>query len=161
MSTATTAASRDFVGVVPPHATVLIARISRVVRQRFEQALTPLGLRQRQVVALSYLQGHGPTPQQTLAERLCMDPSSTVCLLNELEDEELVVRRRDRSDRRRGVVALSAKGELALHEVNAALQAVEDEILTGLDHRERAVLQDLLSRLCHYEPEWGAIAQDA
>jgi DNA-binding MarR family transcriptional regulator len=159
MIAASSARNADFVSAVPPHATVLIARISRVVRQRFEQALTPLGLRQRQVVALSYLQGHGPTPQQTLAEGLCMDPSSTVCLLNELEDEDLVVRRRDRSDRRRGVVALSAKGELAVREVNAALQAVEDEILTGLDHGERAVLQGLLSRLCHREPEW-ATAQD-
>ncbi len=160
MIAASTARNGDFVNVVPPHATVLIARISRVVRQRFEQALTPLGLRQRQVVALSYLQGHGPTPQQVLAEELCMDPSSTVCLLNELEDEDLVLRRRDRSDRRRGVVALSAKGELALREVNDALQAVEDEILTRLDHDERAVLQRLLSRLCHREPEW-AIVQDA
>jgi DNA-binding MarR family transcriptional regulator len=57
-------------------------------------------------------------------------------------------------------VALSAKGELALREVNAALQAVEDEILTGLDHGERTILQGLLARLCHRDAEW-AMAQDA
>jgi len=161
MTAATSAAATDFGNATPTHATVLIARIARVVRQRFEQALTPLGLRQRHVVALSYLQGHGPTAQRALAARLCMDASSTVCLLNELEDDDLVVRRRDRSDRRRGVVALSAKGERALREVNSALQAVEDEILTGLDGSERALLQGLLGRLCRGESDWGAIARDA
>ena len=156
MSTATA----EVVGVVPPQATVLIARIARVVRRRFEQALSPLGLRQRHVVALSYLRGHGPTAQQMLAERLCMDASSTVCLLNELEDEDLVVRRRDRADRRRGVIQLSPKGELALREVDRALQAVEEELLTGLDCGERALLHGLLSRLGHSEPDWAIVAED-
>src|ERR1700678_3277705 len=106
---------------VPVHATVLIARLARAVRQRFELALTPLGLRQRHVVALSYLRGHGPTAQQMLADRLCMDASSTVCLLNELEDQDLVVRERDRSDRRRALVKLSPQGERALCEVDGVL----------------------------------------
>ncbi len=148
-------------GAVPTHATVLIARVARVVRQRFEQTLTPLGLRQRHVVALSYLRGHGPTAQQTLADRLCMDASSTVCLLNALEDHDLVVRQRDRSDRRRGVIELSPQGELALLEVDRALQAVEDEILARLDTGERGTLRGLLARLNVGEPEWGLTSDEA
>lgn len=143
-------------GVVPVQATVLIARIARVVRQRLDAALTPLGLRQRHVVALSYLRGHGPTAQQMLAECLCLDPSSIVCLLNELEDEDLIVRRRDRADRRRGLVHLSQRGEQALREVDHALQSVEDELLVGLDGEERSLLHGLLARLGAAAPEWGA-----
>jgi DNA-binding MarR family transcriptional regulator len=154
------AVSPELGGVVPAQATVLIARLARVVRQRFEHALTPLGLRQRHVVALSYLRGHGPTAQQVLAERLCMDASSTVGLLNELEDEELVVRRRDRSDRRRALIQLSPKGERALRDVDRALQAVEEEILVGLDGGERELLHGLLARLGHGAPDWGAAAHD-
>ncbi|HWF74683.1 MAG TPA: MarR family winged helix-turn-helix transcriptional regulator [Solirubrobacteraceae bacterium] len=138
---------------VPVHATVLIARLARAVRKRFERTLTPLGLRQRHVVALSYLRGHGPTAQQTLADRLCMDASSTVCLLNELEDSDLVVRRRDRSDRRRALVKLSPQGERALAEVDEVLQAVEDEILADLSRDERSVLHALLARLDLSEPD--------
>src|SRR5579862_4662197 len=122
---------------VPAHVTVLIARIARSVRPRFEHVLTPLGLRQRHLVALSYLTGHGPTAQQNLADRLRMDASSMVCLLNELEDNGLVVRQRDRADRRRALVALSPRGERALAEVDGAVQVVEDEILGGLDSAER------------------------
>src|ERR1700734_450820 len=105
------ASSRVQGDLVPAHATVLIARIARVVRQRFEQVLTPLGLRQRHLVALSYLRGYGPTAQQKLADRLRMDASSLVCLLNELEENDLVVRHRDRSDRRRALVEISPEGE--------------------------------------------------
>ncbi len=147
-------------GATPTQATVLIARVARVVRQRFEQALAPLGLRQRQIVALSYLRGYGPTAQQKLADRLCMDPSSMVCLLNELEDNELVLRQRDRRDRRRAIVELSPHGERALAEIDRALQTVEDEMLTSLDMTERAKLHDLLVRLDLGEPEWGLIANE-
>ncbi len=145
---------------VPAQATVLIARVARVVRQRFEQVLTPLGLRQRHVVALSFLRGHGPTPQQQLADRLRMDASSMVCLLNELEENELVLRHRDRTDRRRGIVELSSQGEHALREVDRALQVVEDEVLTRLESAERGTLRRLLAKLELGEPDWGLIAAE-
>ncbi len=147
-------------GPVPAQATVLIARIARVVRQRFEQVLAPIGLRQRHVVALSYLRGHGPTAQQKLADRLRMDASSMVCLLNDLEETELVVRNRDRTDRRRAVVELSPQGERALCDVDQALTIVEEEMLTGLDRDERALLHALLAKLDFGEPDWGMIAND-
>ncbi len=152
----------DSAGAVPAQSTVLIARVARVVRQRFEQVLTPIGLRQRHVVALSYLRGYGPTAQQVLADRLRMDPSSLVCLLNELEDDELVVRQRDRSDRRRAIVALSHQGESVLREVDEAVQIVEDEMLVGLDQSERLTLRELLSRLgVAGEPDWALVANEA
>ncbi len=154
---ATAQAARDG---IPIQATVLIARVARVVRQRFEQALAPLGLRQRQIVALSYLRGHGPTAQQKLADRLCMDASSLVCLLNELEESELVLRQRDRKDRRRAIIELSPHGERALAEIDKALQTVEDEVLTSLDATERAKLHDLLARLELGESGWGLIATE-
>jgi DNA-binding MarR family transcriptional regulator len=143
----------------PSQSTVLIARVARVVRQRFEEALTPLGLRQRHLVALSYLREHGPTAQQLLAERLCMDPSSTVGLLNELEEDGLVARTRDRSDRRRGIIELSSRGESALCKVDRALQAVEDEVLADLDDGERSALHGLLARL-NVTADWGLAANE-
>ncbi len=147
-------------GAVPALATVLLARIARVVRRRFETALGPLGLRQRQIVALSYLRGHGPTAQQRLAEQLCMDPSSLVCLLNSLEERDLVVRRRDRSDRRRGLVVLSSRGEDALGEVDPALARVEEAILADLDIGERELLRGLLARITAGELDWELGAGD-
>jgi DNA-binding MarR family transcriptional regulator len=152
--------AKEAPAAVPAHATVLIARIARTVRQRFEQTLAPLGLRQRHIVALSHLRGHGPTAQQTLAERLAMDASSMVCLLNELEGQRLVVRHRDPNDRRRALVELSRRGELALEKCDRMLQTVEDEILASLDAEEREVLRKLLARVTVGGPDWALAANE-
>ena len=107
----------------------------------------PSELRQRQLVALSYLRDHGPARQQALAQSLCMDASSLVCLLNDLEDRDLVTRRRDREDRRRGILELTDHGRTALAEIDAALAEIDAEILYDLDETERAELRSLLGRL--------------
>lgn len=128
-------------------ASVLIARVARLVRSRLEAALGPSDLRQRQLIALSYLRDHGPTRQQALAQSLCMDASSLVCLLNDLEDRDLVARRRDREDRRRGILELTDHGLAALAEADAALSEIDAEILFDLDEAERTELRSLLGRL--------------
>jgi DNA-binding MarR family transcriptional regulator len=128
-------------------ASVLIARVARLVRSRLDVALGPSELRQRQLVALSYLRDHGPARQQALAQSLCMDASSLVCLLNDLEDRDLIARRRDRQDRRRGILELTDHGREALAEIDAALTEIDAEILGDLDESERADLRALLGRL--------------
>jgi len=128
-------------------ASVLIARVARLVRSRLDVALGPSELRQRQLVALSYLRDHGPARQQALAQSLCMDASSLVCLLNDLEDRDLIARRRDREDRRRGILELTDHGREALAEIDAALAEIDAEILGDLDESERADLRALLGRL--------------
>ena len=128
-------------------AAVLIARIARLVRSRLDAALGPSELRQRQLVALSYLRDHGPARQQALAQSLCMDASSLVCLLNDLEDRDLIARRRDREDRRRGILELTDHGREALAESDAVLAEIDDEILADLDDAERTELRSLLGRL--------------
>jgi DNA-binding MarR family transcriptional regulator len=135
--------------LAPPGAarsTVLITRLARAMRRRFEHAVAPLGLRARHLVALTHLKDHGPSAQQTLIEALGLDASNLVALLNELEDADLIVRRRDRADRRRGIIELSATGERMLMEVDRALEAVDDEILIALSSDERATLNELLAR---------------
>jgi DNA-binding MarR family transcriptional regulator len=128
-------------------ASVLIARVARLVRSRLDAALGPSELRQRQLVALSYLRDHGPARQQALAQSLCMDASSLVCLLNDLEDRDLIARKRDREDRRRGILELTDHGREALAESDAALAEIDAEILFDLDESERTQLRALLSRL--------------
>lgn len=144
--------------VSPVPTAVMIARLGRVVRQRLERTLAPAGLHQRELVALSYLGEHGPTPQQALAERLRMDASSLVCLLNDLEDGGLIVRRRDRSDRRRGIVELSPRGERTVARVDQELRAIDEELLAGVGSDERALLHRLLARMNACAPDWGGMA---
>ena len=111
---------------------------------RAEAVLAPVGLRPRHLVALTVLRARGGCPQQALAAMLEMDGTNVVGLLNELEAEKLIERRRSREDRRRHVVVLTDAGAKQLAEVEVALAAVEEEVLGALDESQRETLYNLL-----------------
>jgi len=116
------------------------------MRRRIEQVVAPLGLRPRQLLALNQLRERGPSAQQTLVDLLGIDASNLVALLNELEDAGLIVRRRDRTDRRRGIIELAEQGEQLLDDLARALERIDDELLSTLTSEERATLNALLVR---------------
>lgn len=126
---------------------LLIAQLARGMRRRLEQAVTPLGLRPRQLLALHHLRERGPSAQQTLVELLGIDASNLVAVLNDLEDAGLIERRRDRADRRRAIIELSENGKQLLEDLDRALHHIDDEILTALTAAERATLNALLARV--------------
>ena len=125
---------------------VLIAVLARGMRRRIELALEPVGVRPRHLLVLSHLRAGGAAAQQTLLDVAGVDPSNLVGLLNELEDAGLIVRTRDRADRRRGVIELSPKGRRTLDRVDRALRSVDDEVLAALGEGERTELNALLAR---------------
>jgi DNA-binding MarR family transcriptional regulator len=75
-----------------------------------------------------------------------MDANNVVLLLNELEDQGHIARRRDPADRRRHLVELTAAGREALAGAERAQESIEDEVLGALDAEERATLWRLLTR---------------
>ncbi|MEV6955472.1 MarR family winged helix-turn-helix transcriptional regulator [Streptomyces sp. NPDC051183] len=89
----------------------------------------------------------GPIGQRALAERLEVDPSVLVGILNDLERDGLADRRRDPADRRRHNVAITEAGSAALGKTNAALDAVELGLFSGLSDQEQGVLRGLLARI--------------
>lgn len=75
-----------------------------------------------------------------------MDANYCVLVLNELESNDLIERRRDPADRRRHLVSMTDEGARALHRAEAAQQSLEDDILGALDEEERATLSHLLRK---------------
>jgi MarR family transcriptional regulator, lower aerobic nicotinate degradation pathway regulator len=129
----------------PVHrAGALLDHLARRMRVRSEAVLAPLGLRPRHLVALTVLRNRGDCTQQALAATLEMDGTNIVGLLNELEAENLIERRRSPEDRRRHVVELTDVGATQLAKAELALAAVEDEVLGALDVSERETLYSLL-----------------
>ncbi len=123
---------------------VLLPRLSKQVMRRCSAEL--LGLDLRLLMALSYLGDHDGAPQQEFVDALCMDAKNVVLVLNELEDCGHLIRRRDREDRRRHRVYITAGGRQALERAAEALKQIEDEVLQALDADERATLWTLLGR---------------
>ncbi len=89
----------------------------------------------------------GPVTQKALIERLDVDPSVLVALLNDLEGDDLVRRRRDTADRRRHIVEITPRGSSQLRTSDTTLDTVEDELFADLSERDLATLRRLLGKL--------------
>jgi len=122
----------------------LLDFLGRKMRLRAEAVLAPLGLRPRHLVALTVLRVRGGSTQQALATTLAMDGTNIVGLLNELEADKLIERRRSPEDRRRHVVELTDAGFEQLAKAECALAAVDQDVLGALDASQRETLYHLL-----------------
>ncbi len=128
------------------HILPVLNHLARISARAADAALAPTGLRPRHLVALMLLRDHGPVSQQELIEGLSLDPSNVVALLNELEERELVTRRRDPADRRRHIVAISTRGDQQLLDAQQCLSRTEDDLFRALTPQERIILHGLLLR---------------
>jgi DNA-binding MarR family transcriptional regulator len=135
------------VTTAPRHrSSALLDHLARLTRLRAESALAPLGLRPRHLVALTVLRDHGSPSQQALAAALQTDRTNLIGLLNQLETDGLILRRRSTEDRRRHIVELTDDGAQRLTDAESALAAAEDEVLGALDAEQRETLYSLLQQ---------------
>lgn len=96
---------------------------------------------------LHMLQTGGEVSTRVLAERLDIRPSSLNERLVRLEQEGLIVRRRDPQDQRTFLVALLPEGEAHLQEMKAHRAAREARLEGILDADEMAQLTALVQKL--------------
>lgn len=133
--------------IQPTHrSAALLDHLARRMRLRAESTLAPFGLRPRHLVALTVLRDHGGSTQQALSTTLQIDRTNLVGLLNELETNRLIERRRSSEDRRRHIVELTEAGSELLAKAEFALATVEDDVLGRLDDDERETLYRLLQQ---------------
>jgi DNA-binding MarR family transcriptional regulator len=124
---------------------VLLTRLAREVFQRSDEKV--LGMRLKEYMLLDTIRDRGGAmPQQALCGSMHLDPNNLVLMLNEVEGAGYVERRRDPEDRRRHIVELTAAGRRALEQAERGMQTVEDDVLSGLDQKERVELGKMLSK---------------
>ena len=140
----------------------LLSHLARLIQMASQAELEPLGLRPRHLVALTVLrENDGVAGQQDLAAELHVDRTNLVGLLNELEGDGLILRRRAEKDRRRHIVELTAAGEERLAAAERAIGAAEDEVLGALSDRQREQLFELLQQAsAGRAPDCGAAAAE-
>ncbi|MFY1632833.1 MarR family winged helix-turn-helix transcriptional regulator [Solwaraspora sp. WMMB335] len=95
-------------------------------------AVTPYGIEGRELGVLLVLAGREPASQQQAAQRLGIDRTTMVALLDALETKGLVSRHPHAEDRRRNVVSLTAAGDATLRQAIEANDDAEREFLARL-----------------------------
>jgi DNA-binding MarR family transcriptional regulator len=122
----------------------LLIRLTRAVYKRATDDV--LGMKLKGYMTLTSLRDRGEMPQSELCIAMHLDPNNCVLLLNHLEAEGWIERRRDPADRRRHNVVLTAEGREALDRAEVAIGSLEAEVFGALGPEERETLHDLLTR---------------
>ena len=93
------------------------------------------------------LLAEGPISQQALGEQLGIDRTTMVELIDELEAQGVVVRRRNPADRRSYALSLTPRGRTVQKRASRAFDGAADEFLNALKPAERQALMDMLRKL--------------
>lgn len=124
----------------------LLHRLGVGADRVIEETLRPRGVRARELRVLALL-GAQSRSQAELVQLSGLDRTTMVAVVDRLEREGLVERRRDPEDRRRQAVSVTDAGARLLREATRDLQAAEDEFLDPLTEAKRAQLNALLAEL--------------
>jgi DNA-binding MarR family transcriptional regulator len=133
----------------------LLKRLGFAMKDRMVDAFEETGLSGYHHSVLALLHEEPRETQAMIADALGYDRSHLVGVLDELEAQGLIERRRDPSDRRRHLVTLTPAGVQALERLRAIVKQVDDEFFEPLDAAERKALKAVLARLaCHHDPRY-------
>ena len=125
----------------------LLSQVGARSAQAFADRLAPLGISPRAYGVLSHLAVAGGRTQQQLADALGIHRNNMVGLVDELEAAEWVRRHRSELDRRAFDVRLTEAGAALVHRVDQLLPELDVEVGRGLDHEERRMAVEILTKL--------------
>ncbi len=128
---------------MPKHLAVIWRHMISYAGQRIGR----LGVGAGQYPYLFALYSADGQSQQSLADELLVDKSSTTAAIDKLEAQGLVVRSADPTDRRRRIVSLTKAGRSLRPDLEAVLAETTDVLLAGLTRAERNTLHDLVRRI--------------
>ena len=124
--------------------TYVMGQLHRSGAGRIDTALAGHGVALRDYYVLVCIGESGPLSQQRVADRLGLDRSDLVKVLDRLEAAGWVCRERDAEDRRRHVLTLTEPGHATVGKVEEVSTAVTGELLARLSPGERETLHRLL-----------------
>lgn len=126
---------------------LLMREMFRIGQERSAAATTAEEqMRFPHLAVLAAIDEFGAASQRDISRRLRIDPSDLVSFVDWLEDVGFVERTRDERDRRRYRVDLTPAGRRALAVRTAAAERANEELLRGLNERDRERLRELLLR---------------
>ena len=125
----------------------LLARVGYAIKLSAIEAFEQAGFSLYQYSVLAVLDEGTKETQATIADTLKLDRGQLVGVLDGLEQEGLIERRRDQVDRRRHTVSLTPAGRKRIGKMRTIVKQIEDQFLDPLDAETRVNLHDALLRV--------------
>ena len=132
---------------VQPPIGLKLARSARVVSRAFDEALSEAGGSLPVWLVLLNLKIRRPANQRELAEAVGVREATLTHHLNAMDNQGLITRRRDRTNRRIHVVELTESGEEAFLRLRGAAVAFDRRLRAGITADELSGLEGVLDRL--------------
>ncbi len=136
-----------------------LGRVHRLWRTAVNNSVRKAGINESRWLVMITLEkiGEGCT-QQALANELCIEMPSLTRTLNQLEDQQLVERRRDPSDRRVHRLWLTEKGTVMNNKITEEIRHVREAVLVNIDE---ARLNEFASMLVTMEDNARALLKES
>ncbi|WP_342244552.1 MarR family winged helix-turn-helix transcriptional regulator [Pseudomonas sp. OTU5201] len=125
----------------------LIADVAKLIRRSFERHLQGKSLTLSQARALLYVAKHQGCRQVELADMLEIKPITLARLIDQLEQSDLVERRRDPFDRRAHQLYLRPNANTELATIAHVAEQTRQEALRNLSEDEARALTSALQHM--------------
>src|SRR5580704_1593855 len=132
---------------VQPPIGLQLARSARVVRRAFDEALADAGGSLPVWLVLLNLKIRRPGNQRELAEAVGVKEATLTHHLNAMDSAGLTTRRRDPTNRRVHLVALTDEGEATFARLRTAAVAFDQRLRAGITKDELAKFAVVLDRV--------------
>ncbi|GGB20597.1 transcriptional regulator SlyA [Agarivorans gilvus] len=125
-----------------------LGRVSRLWRRVADIELQPLGLTNSRWTVLWKLKNlNQAVTQKHLAEVLGIELASLMRTLNQLEEQELIIRRCCGGDRRAREVSFTEQGRSLVSNIEQRILSVRAEVLRGVSEQELQQMSSILEKI--------------
>lgn len=125
----------------------LLSQVGAHAANCFEKRLAAIGLTAQYAGLLRMVGSNAGMTQQAAAELFGIFPSRLVALLDELEEKQLLTRRRGATDRRSHHLHLTPAGRKRLRQIGTITRDLEEDLLSSLCKTEREGMTEQLRRI--------------
>lgn len=126
---------------------LLVSDVSRLMRRRFDQSASSIGVTRAQWRTLTAVSRQEGINQGRLADLLEVEPITLCRMIDRLEEAGHVERQRDPADRRAWRIVLTERSRPLLDQLRLIADRVIGDALDGMDDAERNALVASLDRI--------------
>lgn len=125
----------------------LLSQVCRLTGDRLRVKVEKIGVHRGQGFVLMHLCHHDGIPQRQIAEAVHVSPATMTKMLQRMERDDWITRKRDPGDQRMVRVYLTEKAKTFRKEAQETFREMEEEIAAVYTEEEQAMFHRLLTKL--------------